>query len=673
MIISSHLTSILQQIGRFPIVILVAPTGSGKSLALPAGLGKLDVKTFVSVPTRAAAISLANTQEHILGQKDVGYAAEGEVKYNSHSKVVYVTSGHLRRKMLSIFSGTDTGKGDGKGKGAGPITFCTVLILDEIHSGSIDDAINIALWTKAAKKGLQVPRLVLTTATMQEKYKTMFSQAVIQEITGKTYPVSVRYHNQDFNPGDVELYNQTMQVILSLLDEANNILVFLPGSSEIEKMKDSLSGQMGSPVTPGPGAKNIGFEILTAYGSMKPEDLQKIYAPGKNKIILATNIAETSLTIENVNVVVDTLIEKRAETSPSGGMRLTLRNIARDSAIQRCGRTGRTGPGICYRMCTEPFFAKLEEHRPDEVDRLPLHNTLLELYVVHLDPYEIFPNVDRNKIKTTLEDLKRLGALDGTGADPLLGGPVVTELGKFVSDIPMSVRNATVLFHWIESKLPLFPGIVTMSLIDSYGPSYFWTPKRNPGEKIPEFNARLSEYRKRHFDGYRGKSDVHTFINVWSDLMNYAQGYPVEPNKLKEWSVMNSINHKKFKEVISTVKRTIAAVQRMKYNVEVGPFTADGVLKHLVPLVEKVYSDKKLCISGTGDVYSDSRGMKYKLDTLNSINKLDPRVDTCIIALISLELSVGGRTGMNLVSVSIPTAGPSKKTAVNLQELQDLL
>src|SRR5438270_12721615 len=142
--IAEHLVPIVKLVIENEVVLVVAPTGTGKSLAIPAAIAETGSKCFISVPTRTAAISLAAFQLGNISNKDikVGFAAEKEIRYNDQTNIVYVTSGHMRRKMLSYF----------KSGIASPITFCELLIVDEMHAGSIDNTVILSLWMESFRQ-----------------------------------------------------------------------------------------------------------------------------------------------------------------------------------------------------------------------------------------------------------------------------------------------------------------------------------------------------------------------------------------------------------------------------------------------------------------------------------------------------------------------------------------
>lgn len=646
--ISPHLQEILKRIGNNPITAVVAPTGSGKSLGIPLTVAQAGARIFVSVPTITAALSLAKHLAYIAPEISIGYAAEGDVHYNQSTQVVYATSGHLRRKMLGFFS---------QGKCSG-ITFTDVLMLDEIHIGSIDNQIILALWKHCGLQQVQIPRLVLSSAVYDPD---KLLNASIYTIEIETYPIEIRYHPKSYDPEESSLLTDTAAVIKNYHSSsvAGHFLIFVSGSSEVETLINLLGNLAGA-------------MILPAYSNLSREDVSKIYQKtGANtrKIIIATNIAETSITVPDVGLVVDTLTEKRAETSITGGFRLALRNISKASALQRCGRTGRTMPGICYRMTTKDFFDRLEESRPDEILRVPLYNTIIELLNVGLDPLTVLPNIPGSRLQETLTLLRQLNMItesrpvagpNATYAERatianMPGKTVVTEIGRFAPSFPLGVRNSAILWNWIKQGIPLFPGIVVVSLIDSYGPGYLWYPRREENQSTSEYNAILDEHRSRYFSKFIGDSDPATFVNIWNDLMKGVGGYDrLNSSNLLSWSTTNSINHKKIREAVNIIKQCMSSANRLGYEVKIGPFTTKGVIDKLRPLAMDAYQDLIFDIfPGPRLGYYDPKTRTvYKLDTRQALNKLQAVKPPRIIGMITAEIQTA-RSPVHIISVAL--------------------
>lgn len=630
--ISPHLTNIVRLIANNNTVSIVAPTGSGKSVGVPAAVAASGARCFVMVPTRTAAISLAEYQRVLQKaantdvdvNKLVGYAAEGNINYGPETLIAYITGGHARRKMLSYFSGGT----------ANPIDFCDVLMVDEVHSGSLDTTIVISLWMRAAASGVLVPRLVIASATPVPM--TIVPPPAVYTVEIPAFPIEIRYldHHIDIDDPSGALYSEaaviTSDIHLKTDVNTGHILVFAPGSAEVESIASTLTEIIKKT------ASDKIATVIPAFGALKQEDIALIYketAPNERKIVIATNIAEMSITIADVGYVVDTMVEKRAETSPSGGFRLTTHYISKDSAKQRAGRTGRTRPGICYRLCTEKVYKSLEEHRPPEIQRVPIYETVMELLDVGLNPEVIIQDLDKQRVTQAVQLLTRLGMVTSSPT-----GQVVTEMGHFAPKFHISVRNAAFLWKWIQAGYPVFPGIVTAVLIDSYGPSYFWIPRRKPDMSMEEYNVMIAEYKKKHFAKYLGYNDLETSLNMWHDLMEHSGGIRAPHRTIIKWARSNSINNKKIRELLNIVEQCVNASTRAGYEVQIAPFTTQGVMTAARPILLTAYSDNTFIHRRDITYFSPITKEEYRLDNRDAVNGLVENPPKGVIALATAEI-----------------------------------
>lgn len=629
--IATHLPAIIRLIETNAVVSIVAPTGSGKSVAVPAAISSAGARCFVTVPTRTAAVSLSeyqktlqrNANPNINVDKFVGYAAEGNVNYSKDTYIAYVTGGHARRKMLKYFN---------KGV-ASAIDFCDVLMVDEVHSGSVDTTIIISLWMKAAASGVQVPRLVVASATPVPII--IEPTPVVYTVELQAYPITFVYLNEDIDIDlQGELYGRAGQLAYDIHKntEVNtgHILIFAPGSSEVEIVAEKLK-QLNLDVNP-----NKIMTIIPAYGALKQDDIALIYkntGPNERKIVIATNIAETAITISDVGHVIDTLTEKRAETSVSGGFRLTTRYISKDSAKQRAGRTGRTRAGICYRMCTQQTFETLEQHRPPEIERVPIYDTIMELLDIGLSPETTIKGIDIQRVIQATRLLTSLGMITKDAS-----GITVTEMGHFAPRFHISVRNSAFLWKWIQGGYPIFPGIVTACLIDSYGPSYFWVPRRNTDMSVQEYNLMVQAHKTKYFDKFIGSNDLETSLNMWNDFVSVIGGIQPSAKQISTWTRENSINNKKMRELIMIIQQSVNAAVNLGLDVQIGPFTTQGVMAAARPILLSVYSDTTFIQKSGVTYYSPITKEEYRLDNRDSINKMSLNPPKGIIALVTAEI-----------------------------------
>ncbi len=653
MLILQHLQAVVNIIAQNHSVEIVAATGTGKSTLVPAVFAKkTNSRVFVSVPTRTGATSLSSYIGALFPELRVGYAAEGNIAYDAESRLVYVTSGHLRRKIFSYFRNGQ----------ASNIDFCDLLFLDESHTGSVDNTVIASLWTFAAASGVAVPRIVLLSATPAPLN-------IVPTPIKFTIPVPTAYDIQfRYNPiaradniKPAGIYTGIVEVVRRILsgeDEASgDILIFLPGSSEVEKMTASLTALVKKLNIP-QESKPL---ICGAYSAMQKKDIDIIYRPAaQRKIISATNIAESSITIDGLGVVIDSMLEKRAGTSGSGGFRLTTEYVSKDSSTQRAGRTGRTRNGVVYRMIAQKKYDALPTHKVPEIQRLPIHEIVIEFVNAGLDPIHVIKDIETARVRQSLGTLTRLGMIDPEGK--------VTHKGNFAPKVPLGVHNAAFLYEWIQKKLPPFPGMVIASIIDAFGPNYFYIPRREEDVTLTDYNRLVQEYVTKHIGPFIGANPVLTYINMWRSFAQLASSdlnYIVSTGRMgakmeiltKNWVRENSINNKKFRELVSILHQTTRSVVSFfpEIQVTVGDFTPENAFAAALPILTETYSEFAMRREH-GSTYSSlyNNGI-FKLDTRYAISQMEqnPNPPTGILALSSIQL---GRT--NIVSLAIPVELP---------------
>lgn len=341
-------------------------------------------------------------------------------------------------------------------------------------------------------------------------------------------------------------------------------------------------------------SQNINLEVIPAYSDLPASEREKIFTnpkPGVRKVIVATNIAETSITISNLTGIFDTMTEKYSETSLNGAYRLVLDSISKASSNQRCGRVGRTRPGFCYRMCTPTSFERLVPQRRPEILRIPLHNIIIKIIRTGLDPVVLFKDllknestVEQSRIQSSYTLLKTLGMINQNNR--------ITKMGAFATEFTLSVRSAAVLWHWLKGKLPPFPAVVILSLIDCFGPSYFYYPR-----DISENDSMTSDIKtyETYFSKFNDEMDLGVLLNIWRDLY---QNLPVIDLKLKtlhmitQWSTKNMMNNRKIIEMYRNVYYISNTLKALGYDVIAGPFTNAGCIGHITPLLQKIYADR---------------------------------------------------------------------------------
>jgi len=401
-------------------LIVKAPPGAGKSTLLPLTfLNELWLegkKIIVLEPRRLAAKTIATRMSHLLGEQageTVGYRIRFETRISDKTRIEVVTEGILTRMLQ-----TDNELKD-----------VALVIFDEFHERSIHADVALALCREAQLTKRNDLRLLIMSATMDLPELSAKLKSTIIESEGRQYPVTVHYTGVT----DMHLLPELTARVVSKASKDNkgDILVFLPGQAEINACKDLLENKLANTA------------IHTLYGQLPFAQQQAALLPdqtGKRKVVLATSIAETSLTIEGVTIVVDSGFGKRSKFDPQSGLsRLETVNISIDAADQRAGRAGRLSPGTCYRMWSKEQHEALQKHHQPEIEITDLSSLVLEMAVWGIS--NIYNMIwltppPKSHVKQAKETLHYIGALDRNK---------ITPHGKKIHQLPCNPRIAHML------------------------------------------------------------------------------------------------------------------------------------------------------------------------------------------------------------------------------------
>jgi len=609
--IEPFLDGIIQKGEAEASMIVTAPTGSGKSTGIPVGLAKKGYRVFISEPTGEAVRNAIQRVNTFYPEMSVGYAIGTDIQYTDDTKIVYTTSGYLRKKILEYFN-----------KGMSNVwNFTSFLIIDEYHVGSSDNFIIYNLWKYAkylsvkTKKDLKLPHVILASATTNIALDPEISE---YKIASNTYNVTVEYQNQSYSFYNNKLYIQTANVVSKKHNSGTligHILVFAPGKFEIDMIINNLTDVDDA-------------EILPAYGRLPRDLLSKIYQEsGRRKIIVATNVIESSVTINNIGLVVDTMCEKILLSSDSGGSRLVKTNISKASADQRKGRTGRTGPGTCVRMITMDDYYKLQDFRANEINRISIDNIVMELINVGVPPQYILNKISSTtkvpieQIADSVRRLKKYGSIDSSNK--------ITEVGVFVTHFPLSIQNATSLWYWINSGsyLDNYAGIVLLSIIDSYGPDYTLLKRIEESMSFAEYIKTITPHSLDIYDDYISDSDIEVYLKIWNDLMkNTELESPYMASHIYRFTSAHELNRTKIRELISIVKQIKNTLLYLEYNViENNEIDYSSIVGKLRQVLNITYSDSIFTLKQNVSqaVYREPKtGNIYTLDSRKLLNRL---------------------------------------------------
>lgn len=387
-------------------VVLTSPTGSGKSTQIPRWCQQYG-RVLVVEPRRVACVGLAAWVAELEGTslgKLVGYAVRDDRKMDDKTQIVFATPGMVLRWMANEI----------------PLPF-EVVIIDEFHERSLETDLVLAL-VKARFAGI----FVVMSAAMDAERAAAFLGADKLSADGRMYPVTCRYLAAGTLLPSIHRLAERVNTAVQTAKAATtgDILVFLPGKGEIARIESTLSGESS-------------FEILKIHGSLHLNEQSRIFEAGnKRRIILATNVAETSITVPNIGVVIDSGLVKRTKYIKGRGY-LTLLPIAMGSAVQRAGRAGRIREGVCYRLWSEA--AELMPFTEPEIYRESLTDFVLAALACGAD-VRTLPFLDPPKpyaVDAALEDLAAVGAVDGMGA--------ITERGRILFGFPLSPALGSLL------------------------------------------------------------------------------------------------------------------------------------------------------------------------------------------------------------------------------------
>ncbi|MEQ1876304.1 MAG: ATP-dependent helicase HrpB [Bdellovibrionia bacterium] len=425
--IDKYIPEILEALEESPNLILKASPGSGKTTRVPPAVLKTLVPgqdIIVLEPRRLAAKLAATRVAFEWGDpvgETIGYQFRFEDVTSKKNRLKFLTEGMLIRKLIR----------DPKLTGVG------VVFLDEFHERHLHTDVALSYLRNLQKRERPDLKIIVMSATLEaERLSQFLGNAPLIEIDAPGFEVVHEYRVSDSN-----LEIQITKCVREALEKAPkdsagraDVLVFLPGMGEIRRAQEALSGL----------AKQADLSVLPLHGDLTREeqDLALQY-PKQRKIILSTNVAETSVTIPGVTAVIDSGLARVASYSFWSGLpSLKTKPISRASATQRAGRAGRTAPGICYHLYAKSDLERRPAFEKPEIQRADLSQTLLELKMLNADGLEWFEAPGLQSEQSSLILLKRIGALDKDSK--------LTDIGRKMAEFPVHPRLSRVLLDGDE-------------------------------------------------------------------------------------------------------------------------------------------------------------------------------------------------------------------------------
>ena len=427
--ISSIKEEILEGFTKEKRVVLTAPAGAGKSTQVPQilldGLPGMEGQILVLQPRRIAARMLARRVTLERGKPlggEVGFQVRFQDVSGPVTRILYITEGLFWRRL----------SGDPGLEGVGAVLF------DEFHERHVDGDMALSRVLEI-QKSLRPDLLIgVMSATLEVGLVSEFLEPCrVLECTGRSFPVRIEYSGDGWGEGSRQAWERVTRVFPKLLKEnlQGNFLVFMPGAYEIRRTVESLQNLREA----------RGMDVFALHGEMPPEQQDRAVEGGmRRKVIVSTNVAETSLTIDGVRVVVDSGLAKVARYDANRGVnQLMLERISKASAAQRAGRAGRVAPGVCMRLWKDADTDGMPMHTDPEVHRVDLAPGMLEMLAGGVGRAGDFQWLERPS-ESALESAERL--LVGLGAVEHFGGGI-TEDGKRMAAFPLHPRYARMLLE----------------------------------------------------------------------------------------------------------------------------------------------------------------------------------------------------------------------------------
>ena len=497
---------IVDLIRQHPVVVIAGETGSGKTTQLPklclaAGRGVAGM-IGCTQPRRIAARAVAWRVAEEL-KTPVGGAVGFQVRFNDQvgddTRIKFMTDGILLAEIASDrwLSAYDT------------------IIVDEAHERSLNIDFLLGYLKQLLRKRRDL-KVIVTSATIDtERFSRHFDNAPVIDVEGRTFPVEVRYRPLE-GEGEAQGERTVNDAIVAAIDEITrqdprgDVLMFLPGEREIRDAHQALERR-----------KYRETEVTPLYARLSARDQDKVFSPGpKRRLVLATNVAETSLTVPRIKYVVDPGYARVKRYSPRQKLdRLHIEPVSQASANQRKGRCGRISDGICYRLYAEADFQSRSEFTDPEIRRSSLSGVILRMLSLGLGRIEDFPFLEPPDERAIADGWQQLGELGAVAISEKGGDRTLTSIGKQMSRLPVDVKLARMLVaaHGNGS-------LREMTVIASF------LGIQDPRERPPEAREAADNAHAKFADP---KSEFIGILKLWQAYRDAHE--ELTQSKLRDW------------------------------------------------------------------------------------------------------------------------------------------
>lgn len=531
---------LLHLIRENKVVIVVGETGSGKTTQLTQYLYDYKVEEgyghdgciACTQPRRVAAMSVAQRVSQEMGVnlgREVGYSIRFEDNTSKDTVIKYMTDGILLRESLSDPD----------------LDNYSHIIMDEAHERSLNTDILFGLLKNIAMNRTDL-RLIITSATMDSaKFSRFFGDVPVYHIPGRTFPVEIFHSANVVSDFVAQAVSLAITIHLKPDNLIGDILIFMPGQEEIEVTCDKIDERITYMKSQNPNSEIKDLKILPMYSALPPEKQAEVFreAPkGGRKCIVATNIAETSLTVDGVKFVIDSGFSRLKVFQPKMGIdALLVYPVSQANANQRSGRAGRTSSGECYRLYTEiQFKGELLASAVPEIQRSNLANVILLLKSLNINDLSAFKFMDpppEDNMSNSMYQLWMLGALDNQGE--------LTKLGRDMANFPLDPTMSKMVIESIKDKCSS-EVLIIVSMLS--GPNVFYRPEGREED---------SDRERERF--YIHDSDHLTLLNVYKQWQRNHES----PN----WCSLRFINYKLMVKVRDVVDQLKHIMKTHKYKI----------------------------------------------------------------------------------------------------------
>jgi len=609
------------------VVVIAGATGSGKTTQIPKMCLELGRKSIAHtqprrIAARAVAERIAEELRVQLGEL-VGYQVRFTDRSSAKTKIKVMTDGILLNAMQKNRK----------------LTQYDTIIIDEAHERSLNIDFLLGYLKQLLPKRPDL-KVIITSATIDpESFSKHFNDAPIIEVSGRTFPIEIRYRpiNQEAedneDPDESTTARDYIDGILDAIDELSleepgDVLVFLSGESEIKDAQDAIQGRITA------GVLGKGIEVLPLYGRLSSAEQHRVFETSKvaglkRRIILATNVAETSLTIPNIKYVIDAGTARISRYSPAAKVqRLPIEAISKASANQRAGRAGRTSPGIVIRLYSEDDFEAKSEFTDPEILRTNLASVILQAAQLDLGDIAEFPFLqapERRSIKDGLALLEELSCLK----DPKSKIVELTEIGRDLAKLPIEPRFGRMLLESKKHNLVREVTIIVAALT-------IQDPRERPVIKRPLADASHARFTD-------ATSDFLTLLNLFNYIEQQQKKLSSSAfRRLCKAEYLNYLRVREWQDLVRQITQIAKPLGLVAGNPKVDPdgihkSLLSGLLSHigLKQVADKNVADaakKSAKPAKANNEYLGSNGKKFVIFPGSALAKKPP------VAVMSAEL-----------------------------------